>query len=190
GDNGDGRRGTESRDNNDKRRRTKYMQGNNSDGGGNTTKVSPTRIRTNRDNDDEKEDFEQARPWDILGDDLVWFLSSNLSPLDYVHLRAVCRNYRLVFLIGNWRRICSTRSLKTTLLSPWLVFSKDNESVYSFTNPVHNDENYLTSIPKLLKGSTIQLMSKGHYGVFFYNPFTKAFIKPPNLPDDCNYIFR
>ncbi|KAI3953412.1 hypothetical protein MKW92_034446, partial [Papaver armeniacum] len=70
-DNGDGRRGTESRDNNDKRRGTKSMQGNNSDGGGNTTAVSPTRTRTNRDNDDEKEDFEQARLWDILNDDLV-----------------------------------------------------------------------------------------------------------------------
>lgn len=121
--------------------------------------ISPIRPRTsiNNDDDEKEDDIEEARPpWHTLSEDILWFLSSYLSPLDYTHLRAVCRNYRSVFPIKDWRKFCSTRTLRTNVLSPWMVFPKDNESVYSFINPVHNDENYLTSIPELLKGLTIR----------------------------------
>ncbi|KAI3944283.1 hypothetical protein MKW98_016513, partial [Papaver atlanticum] len=89
------------------------------------------------------------------------------------------------------RRSCPAKCLQATNLSPWLVFSKKNEAVYSFINPMHNNENYLMSISEMLKGSTIRsskggwlLMSKGFINMFFYNPFTKATIKLPDLPAD------
>ncbi|XP_026450460.1 uncharacterized protein LOC113350527 isoform X2 [Papaver somniferum] len=187
------------RDDDDRRRATDSMSGN---GSNNTKAVEKSSVakktisrRTIMNNDDEKEDIKEVKGWDRLDDDIVWFISSCLSLLDYVHLRAVCRNYRLVFPIVNWRSCCSTRSLQSTVSSPWLVFAKDNESVYSFINPMHKDENYLTSIPEILEGSTIRfskggwlLLSKGYLSVFFYNPFTKAIIKLPDLPS--NYQFR
>ncbi|MCL7034772.1 hypothetical protein MKW94_029827 [Papaver nudicaule] len=172
------------------------MSSNNSDGGNkakavekSSLAISPIRTGTSINSDDDKED--------VLIEDILWFLSRYLSPLDYIHLRAVRSDYRSVFPVVNWRKFCSPRSLQSTVLSPWLVFAKDNASVYSFINPVHNDENYLTRIPELLKGSTIRfskggwlLMSKGNHSVFFYNPFTKAIIKLPDLPDDRTYRFR
>ncbi|XP_026439809.1 uncharacterized protein LOC113338645 isoform X2 [Papaver somniferum] len=89
------------------------------------------RIGTERvlDNDDEKKGIEEARPWVTLDDDVVWSITSHLSPLDYIHLRAVRRNYRSVFPLVNWRRSCSTRNLQPAELSPWLVFAKDKEAV-------------------------------------------------------------
>ncbi|XP_026450464.1 uncharacterized protein LOC113350531 isoform X2 [Papaver somniferum] len=183
------------KDDDDRRSGTEPVSGNNSDGGNSTKaiekpslEISP--IRRNN-------DTEEARPLDILNEDIVLFISSYLSPLDYIHLRSVSRNYLLVFPLVNLRKFCSTRSLQTTVLSPWMVFAKDNESVYSFINPMHNDENYLAGIPELLKGSTIRfskggwlLMSKGNYSVFFYNPFAKAIIKLPDLPVDHPYQYR
>ncbi|XP_026412744.1 uncharacterized protein LOC113308499 isoform X2 [Papaver somniferum] len=178
----------------DKRRRTECVLGNNGDGGTSMKKMEKgISINTG----DEKKDIEEARPWVTLTDDIVWSISSYLSPLDYIHLRAVRRNYRSVIPLLNWRRFCPSRSLQTADLSPWLVFAKDNEAVYSFINPMHNDENYLMSIPELLKGSTIRfskdgwlLLSKGDYSLFFYNPFTKAIIKLPDLPEDYEYRYR
>ncbi|XP_026450469.1 F-box/kelch-repeat protein At1g57790-like isoform X2 [Papaver somniferum] len=190
--------------NEDRQRGTEFMSGNNSDGGNNikameklSLEISTIRTVTSINSDAEKEDIEVVMPWDRLSNDIVWFISSYLSPLDCLHFRAVCRNYQSVLPIVNWRKFCYTRSLRTTVPSPWMVFPKDNESVYSFINPMHNDENYLTSIPEVLKGSRIHyskggwlLMSKGEYTVFFYNPFTKAVIKLPDLPDDGTYRFR
>ncbi|XP_026413648.1 F-box/kelch-repeat protein At1g57790-like isoform X2 [Papaver somniferum] len=178
----------------DKRRGTECVFGNSGDRGDSMKEMEKG---ANLNTDEEKKDIEEARPWVTLGDDIVWSISSYLSPLDYMHLRAVRRTYRSVFPVENWRRFCPTRSLKTTDLSPWLVFAKDNEAVYNFINPMHNNENYLMSIPELLKGSTIRfskdgwlLLSKGYYSLFFYNPFTKAIVKLPDLPDDNNYQFR
>ncbi|KAI3849663.1 hypothetical protein MKW98_026577 [Papaver atlanticum] len=178
----------------DKRRGTECGLGNNGDGGNSMKKMEK---RTSINTTDEMKDTEEARPWVTLTDDLVWSISSYLSPLDYIHLRAVRRNYRSVIPSVNWRRFRPTRSLQIADSSPWLVFAKDNEAVYSFINPMHNDENYLMSIPELLKESTIRfskdgwlLLSKGYHCLFFYNPFTKAIIKLPDLPDDTDYTFR
>ncbi|KAI3849668.1 hypothetical protein MKW98_026582 [Papaver atlanticum] len=178
----------------DRGRGTECVLDNNCDGGNSMKEMDKG---TSINNDDEEKDIEEARPWVTLDDDVMWSISSHLSPLDYVHLRAVRRNYRSVFPLVNWRRSCPTRSLQTTELSPWLVFAKDNEAVYSFINPIHNNENYLMSIPELLKGSTIRfskdgllLLSKGYHSLFFYNPFTKAIIKLPDIPDGTDYSFR
>lgn len=94
--------------------------------------------------------------YDYDNDDIVWFISSYLSLLDHIHLRAVCRNYGLAYPLKKWRRFCCTMSLQTTALPPWLVFAKDNESAHSSINTMHNDENYLMGIPDMLEGSTIR----------------------------------
>ncbi|XP_026450980.1 F-box protein At3g56470-like [Papaver somniferum] len=142
-------------------------------------------------NDDGKSDVEEARPR-VLDDDMVWSISNYLNPVDNIHFRAVCKTFRSIIPLLNPRGSFPAKCLRATNLSPWLVLSKNNEAVYSFINPMHNNENYLMSIPELLKGSTIRsskggwlLMSKGYYTVFFYNPFTKETIKLPDLPESA-----
>ncbi|KAI3877676.1 hypothetical protein MKW98_020157 [Papaver atlanticum] len=168
----------------------------NKDDGSQVLKAVENRIDLK--NDDKKLDYQDARHWVLQNDHMVQLISDYLTPLDYIHFRAVCRNYRSIIPLVNCSRSCSTKCLDATSLSPWMVFSKDNEAVYSFINPMHNNENYLMSIPELLQGSTIRyskgswlLMSKGLIGMFFYNPFTKNTIKLLDLPDvDTGYLFQ
>ncbi|XP_026393263.1 F-box/kelch-repeat protein At1g57790-like isoform X1 [Papaver somniferum] len=142
--------------------------------------------------DDEKEDTEERRLGIMPLDDLVWLVSNYLHILDYIHLRAVSKTYRAMM---NLRRSSSTRTFRTTDLSPWLVFSNYDRSIYNFVNPLHNNEKYLISIPEIVKGSSISF-SKGGWllmvnglTLFFHNPFTRSSIKLPDLPDNDGIPF-
>ncbi|XP_026393265.1 F-box/kelch-repeat protein At1g57790-like [Papaver somniferum] len=137
--------------------------------------------------DDEKEDTEKGRLGIMPIDDLVWSVSNYLHTLDYIHLRAVSKRYRAMM---NLRRSSSIRTFKTTDLSPWLVFSDYDRSIYNFVNPLHNNEKYLISIPEMVKGSRI-CFSKGGWllmvnglTLFFHNPFTRSGIKLPDFPNN------
>ncbi|XP_026406553.1 F-box/kelch-repeat protein At1g57790-like isoform X1 [Papaver somniferum] len=63
------------------------------------------------------------------------------------------------------------------------VYSNYDTSVFSFVNPLHNNEKYLMNIPEMFKGYKIcfskggwLLMSDG-LRFFFYNPFTRSSIE-------------
>ncbi|KAI3878628.1 hypothetical protein MKW98_027933 [Papaver atlanticum] len=143
--------------------------------------------------DEEKEDTGEVQSCVMLYDDIVRLISDYLHPVDYIHLRAVCKNYRSLIIL---RRSYSTRTLKTTDTSPWLFFPNYDQAVYNFINPMHNNESYLMNIPESFQGSRIRfskggwlLMSKGKKTLFFYNPFTKSTVKLPDLSDDHCFNF-
>ncbi|XP_026432841.1 uncharacterized protein LOC113330201 isoform X2 [Papaver somniferum] len=143
------------------------------------------------DKEGKKGDVKEAGPRIMLKDDhMVWLISNYLYTLDYIHFRAVSKNF---WRMLNLRRSSSTRTVQTTDLSPWLVFPK-HQAVYNFINPMHNNENYLMNIPESLKGARIQfskggwlLLSKGET-LFFYNPFTRSTVKLPDLPDSYHHF--
>ncbi|KAI3987775.1 hypothetical protein MKX01_028509 [Papaver californicum] len=143
--------------------------------------------RTNVEKDADKEDNGEARSSFIDNDDMVSLISDQLHTVDYIHLRAVSKKHRSML---NLRRSSSRRTVRATDLSPWLVFVKYDQAVYSFVSPMHNNENYLMSIPELLKGFTIRF-SKGGWllmlnkTLFFYHPFLKSIVRLPDLPDGC-----
>ncbi|OVA08170.1 Protein of unknown function DUF295 [Macleaya cordata] len=154
-------------------------------------------------NDDEKEDQEQkhnggelekASTWGLNGD-ILELIANYLHPVDYIHFRAVCKANRLIIPAVNWRT-SYTENRQTTTFSPLLVFSINNDTIHNFIDPMHNNEKYLMNLSNLLVGATIRfskggwlLMSKGMKNVFFYNPFTRATMQLPDLPDDNSYEF-
>ncbi|OVA08899.1 Sec1-like protein [Macleaya cordata] len=149
-------------------------------------------------NNDEKEnqgqqhnggELEEARPWGFLNEDIVELIASYLHPVDYIYFRAVCKAYRSIIPAVNWRP-SFTGIIKTTYLSPWLVFSTNNDTIYNFVYPMHNYQKCLMNLSELLVGATIRfskggwlLMSKGRKTLFFYNPFTRETIQLPDLPE-------
>ncbi|OVA04496.1 Protein of unknown function DUF295 [Macleaya cordata] len=154
-------------------------------------------------NDDEKanhegqkhngRELEQETPWGNLNEDIVVLISRYMHPVDYIHFRAVCKANRSIIPAVNWRS-SSTGITKTTYLSPWLVFSENSDTIYNFVDPMHNNEKYLMNLSELLVGATIRfskggwlLMSKGHYTLFFYNPFTKETIQLPDLQQGYDF---
>ncbi|KAI3958723.1 hypothetical protein MKX01_023399 [Papaver californicum] len=92
------------------------------------------------------------------------------------------------------RFIRTTQTLETRYLYPWLVFSIDNRSgIYSFVNPMHNNENYLVKFSKILVGATIRYQNGGwllmsrEKELFFYNPFTRETVQLADFPG-CHYL--
>ncbi|XP_026380778.1 uncharacterized protein LOC113275489 [Papaver somniferum] len=154
--------------------------------------IKAAEYRVNVAKDNEKEDIEEVSSCTMLYDDIIRFISDYLHPVDYIHLRAVSKNYRSLI---NLRRSFSTRALNSTDISPWLVFPDCDRAVYNFVNPMHNHESYLMNIPELFEGSRFRfskggwlLMSKGKT-LFFYNPFTRSTIELPELSNDHCFKF-
>ncbi|KAI3901797.1 hypothetical protein MKW98_013912 [Papaver atlanticum] len=100
---------------------------------------------TSVDKDADIEHIGEARPSFMDNDDMVRLISDRLHMVDYIHLRAVSKKYRSML---NLKR-SSSRTVRTTGLSPWLVFAKYDQHVYNFVSPMHNNENYLVNIPEL-----------------------------------------
>ncbi|OVA01299.1 Protein of unknown function DUF295 [Macleaya cordata] len=154
-------------------------------------------------NDDEKEEEAQKNNggelevgiWDILNDNILELIASFLHPVDYMHFRAVSKEIRSVIPTVNWRTT-SIEITQTTSLSPWLVSFKPNDAIYNFVDPMYDNEKYSMNLSEFLLDATIcaskgswLLMFKGHKTLFFFNPFTRAMIQLPDLPDEREYIF-
>ncbi|XP_026449075.1 F-box/kelch-repeat protein At1g57790-like isoform X3 [Papaver somniferum] len=134
------------------------------------------------------------KQWDFLNDcDSTEEIASFLHPVDYVHFRVACKQISVVLPALN-RLSASTRTTTTTYLSPWLIsiFEDDEETICSVVDPMHDNDKYLMKLSdQLLVGATIHfskdgwlLVSNGKKTVFFYNPFTRAMICLPDVPDD------
>ncbi|XP_026450243.1 F-box/kelch-repeat protein At1g57790-like [Papaver somniferum] len=135
----------------------------------------------------------QQGPWSILQDDTLLKTASYLHPIDYKQFRLVCKAIRSNLPIFKQTPTSGT-ILSNRYVSPWLVFSVNNEcTVYNFVDPMHNNENYFMERP-LLKGAIIRfqkdgwlLMSEGAHRLFFHNPFTKETINIPDLPQHYHF---
>ncbi|XP_026407103.1 F-box/kelch-repeat protein At1g57790-like [Papaver somniferum] len=91
--------------------------------------------------------------------------------------------------VVKYRFIGTTQTAESRYLFPWLVFSRDNNSsIYSFVNPMHNNENYLMKFSELPVGATIRyqrggwLLMSREKELFFYNPFTRETIQLADFP--------
>ncbi|OVA08173.1 Protein of unknown function DUF295 [Macleaya cordata] len=140
-------------------------------------------------------ELEEAGTWGSLNVDILELIARYLHPVDYLHFRAVCKENRSAIPAVSWRT-SSAEITQTTYLSPWLVFYKKNDGIYNFLDPMHNKEKYIMDLQDLLLDAKIRfskggwlLMSKGKKTLFFFNPFTRAMIQLPDLPDDENYGF-
>ncbi|OVA01301.1 Protein of unknown function DUF295 [Macleaya cordata] len=133
--------------------------------------------------------------WGILNEAILVWISSFLHPVDRIHFRSVCQAHRSAVPAVNWRTT-STDIIQTTSLSPWLVFSKKNDPIYNFIDPMHNNEKYHMNLSEFLLDAKIRfskggwlLMSSGKKTVFFFNPFTRERIQLPDLPGRYEYMF-
>ncbi|KAI3995843.1 hypothetical protein MKX01_020378 [Papaver californicum] len=129
-----------------------------------------------------EEDLEVGRPWMVINQDIVGSIASHLHPVDFLHFRAVCKANKVPIM----KQISG--AMRSTYLTPWLLFSTENATRYNFVDPMHNNEKYLMNLPELLAGAIIHsqkggwlLMSKDRFTLFFYNPFTKETIQLPEL---------
>ncbi|XP_026418016.1 uncharacterized protein LOC113313457 isoform X2 [Papaver somniferum] len=129
-----------------------------------------------------KENPDEPRPWMVINEDIVDSIASHLHPVDFLHFRAVCKANKLPIV----KQISG--AMRSTYLTPWLLFSTENASRYNFVDPMHNNEKYLMNLPELLAGAIVRcqrggwlLMLKGRFTFFFYNPLTKETIQLPEL---------
>ncbi|OVA03999.1 Protein of unknown function DUF295 [Macleaya cordata] len=109
-------------------------------------------------------------------------------------LNAGCKACRSAIPAVKWKT-ASIKITQTTSLSPWLVFLKKDDAIYNFVDPVRS-EKYIVNLSEFLLGAKIHfskggwlLMSKCYETFFFFNPFTRAMIKLPDLPDGWNFMF-
>ncbi|XP_026412886.1 uncharacterized protein LOC113308635 [Papaver somniferum] len=130
----------------------------------------------------QKKEILQEPRWGVIHVDIVESIASHLHPVDVLHYRAVCKANKVPIM----KKISG--AIRSTDLTPWLLYSTENSTQYNFVDPMHNNEKYLMKLPELLEGASIRcqkggwlLMSKGRFTLFFYNPFTKETIHLPGL---------
>ncbi|XP_026447532.1 uncharacterized protein LOC113348049 isoform X2 [Papaver somniferum] len=138
-------------------------------------------------------ELEALKQWDFLDDyDSTEEIARFLHPVDYIHFRVACKR-NSIFLPGLNQISASTKTTANTYLSPWLIsiFEDNEETICNIVDPMHNNEKYLMKLSNpLLVGAIIRfskdgwfLLSKGKKTVFCYNPFTRAMICLPDVPD-------
>ncbi|KAI3978272.1 hypothetical protein MKX01_003435 [Papaver californicum] len=144
-------------------------------------------LRKNNGGELEEEEESRHTTWGSMSPDILELISSYLHLLDYIHFRAVCRANRLA-------TTTKMKHTQHTSLPPWLIFLKVKDGVYNLAGPTSIDRFFLHQ-PNMLVDATIcfskggwLLMSKGNRTIFFYNPFTRAMIHLPDLPDYPGYI--
>ncbi|KAF7114736.1 hypothetical protein RHSIM_Rhsim01G0008500 [Rhododendron simsii] len=122
---------------------------------------------------------ELNRDWASLPTDLLCLMLPHLFLGDIKRFHNVCRSWR------------STPT--PSVQSPVLMCIGNDNTRCKFFHPLYKGP-YSMHIPKL-SGAVPRfckdgwlLMSKGRHSMFFFNPFTKALINLPDLPD--NYDFK
>ncbi|XP_026455994.1 uncharacterized protein LOC113356968 isoform X1 [Papaver somniferum] len=139
-------------------------------------------------------ELEASKQWDFLEDyDSTEEIARFLHPADYNHFRVACKQ-NSIFLPALNQISASTRTTTTKYLSPWLIsiFEVDEETICNVVDPMQDNEKYLTKLSdQLLVGATVRfskdgwlVLSKGETTVFCYNPFTRAMICLPDVPDN------
>ncbi|XP_026449034.1 uncharacterized protein LOC113349302 isoform X2 [Papaver somniferum] len=139
-------------------------------------------------------ELEALIQWDFLNyNDSTEEIARFLHPVDSIHFRLACKQISVVLPALN-RISASTRTTTTTCLSPWLIsiFEDNEDTICEVVDPMHNNDKYLMKLyDQLLLGATIRfskdgwlLLSNRKKTVFCYNPFTRAIICLPDLPDD------
>ncbi|KAI3928506.1 hypothetical protein MKW98_024107 [Papaver atlanticum] len=139
-------------------------------------------------------ELEALKQLDLLNsNDISEAVARFLHPVDYNHFRLACKQNSVLLPALN-RTSAIPRTITTTCSSPWLIsISEDDEEAnWDIVDPIHNNDKYLMKLSnQLLVGATIRfsedgwlLLSNGKKTVFCYNPFTKAVIRLPDLPDD------
>ncbi|XP_026413374.1 uncharacterized protein LOC113309181 isoform X2 [Papaver somniferum] len=101
------------------------------------------------------EELEKAIPWVVVNEDIVDSIASHLHPVDFLHFRSVCKVSKVPI------RKQTSGAIRTTYLTPWLLFSTEKHTVYNFVDPMHNNEKYLMELPELLVGAIIRSQKGG-----------------------------
>ncbi|XP_026438177.1 uncharacterized protein LOC113336723 [Papaver somniferum] len=138
-------------------------------------------------------EFEALKQLHFLnGFDISEAVAKFLHAVDYNHFRLACKQNSIVLPALN-RKSAITRTMSTTCLSSWLIsiFEDDEETICDIVDPMHSNDKYLMKLSnQLLVGARIGfskdgwlLLSNGKKTVFCYNPFTRAVIRLPDLPD-------
>ncbi|KAL6988283.1 hypothetical protein U1Q18_014033 [Sarracenia purpurea var. burkii] len=134
---------------------------------------------------------ENGRSLSDLPDDLLSLILSNLFARDYITFRAVCKSWNSISTIPRPLKLPIDFPLSQC---PYLMFFHGRTHSFNFFHPICNAA-YQTEIPEL---SNVQicfskndwlLMSQGFRTVFFFNPFTKARIDLPDIPEEAAYGF-
>ncbi|PIA38935.1 hypothetical protein AQUCO_02700255v1 [Aquilegia coerulea] len=116
--------------------------------------------------------------------DVLLSITARLSlPVDHMNFRLVCKTFALLVPhSGQWTRA----------QYPSLMFSNREKSKCSFLDPMYN-VNSCFDMPELLGAKICSskdgwlLMKKGDRSMFFFNPFTKATIRLPDLPKNLGF---
>ncbi|XP_026418021.1 uncharacterized protein LOC113313457 isoform X5 [Papaver somniferum] len=137
-----------------------------------------------------KENPDEPRPWMVINEDIVDSIASHLHPVDFLHFRAVCKANKLPIV----KQISG--AMRSTYLTPWLLFSTENASRYNFVDPMHNNEKYLMNLPELLAGAIVRCQrggwllmlkdSNGTLGVF--NEDSWEVLKRPHGYSNAAYV--
>ncbi|XP_026444720.1 uncharacterized protein LOC113345069 isoform X2 [Papaver somniferum] len=101
------------------------------------------------------EDLKEARPWMVVNEDIVDSIASHLHPVDFLHFRAVCKANKVPIM----KQISGV--IRSTYLTPWLLFSTENATRNNFVDPMHNNEKYLMNLPELLAGAIVRCQKGG-----------------------------
>ncbi|KAI3978233.1 hypothetical protein MKX01_013064 [Papaver californicum] len=138
--------------------------------------------------------LEALKQWDFLNDyDSMEAIARFLHPVDYGHFRLACKRSSK-FLPALNQLLASTMTTAATYLSPWMIsiFEDGEETICDIVDPMHNNDKYLMKLSDQLPvGATIRfskdgwlMLSIGKNSVICYNPFTRAIIRLPDVPDD------
>uniref|UniRef100_M0ZU72 F-box protein family n=1 Tax=Solanum tuberosum TaxID=4113 RepID=M0ZU72_SOLTU len=131
--------------------------------------------------------------WSNAPTDMLRLISSRLVAGEYVVFRAVCKNWRLSLPDLHDYSYSSPFSCVNT---PCLITFYEETGDVEFFYPLYNAQITQNMDMPELRGSRIRcaiedwlLMSKGDYGMFFFNPFTKVIMKLPDLLEEFKNSF-
>ncbi|KAK3014506.1 hypothetical protein RJ639_009409 [Escallonia herrerae] len=147
--------------------------------------------KENTEEEEEEEEMQAklgTRFCDLPLDMLILIGLEHLTPFDYMNFRAACKLCRLVAPPTQWRTRGAFVGSEAHLLSPWLVTKKRDKC--SFVDSKLKGR-YMVTVPESVsdariccaKDGWVLLMSESHLSMFCFNPFTKAIIQIPDLPE-------
>ncbi|KAF7152475.1 hypothetical protein RHSIM_Rhsim01G0035900 [Rhododendron simsii] len=122
---------------------------------------------------------ELNRDWASLPTDVLCLMLPQLFLGDIKRFHNVCRS---------WRSAPTDQLVQ----SPVLMCLGNDSTRCKFFHPLYRDSysmyipELFGAVPRFSKDGWL-LMSRGKYSVFFFNPFTKALINLPDLPNKYNF---
>ncbi|XP_057951021.1 uncharacterized protein LOC131145857 [Malania oleifera] len=140
------------------------------------------------------EETDHAVNWSDLPFDMWSMVAKHLNLFDYLHFREVHKEFQLAAPSMNWKT--ASHMLKDLILSPWLVFFKNDSRFCNFIDPANGYNTFKKGLPELLLGAEVffsrdgwLLMSKDRQSMCLFNPMSGELIKyPEKLPLPFNGI--